>query len=82
MEFKLLQKVLVQVLCVDPSEIRMDTTFLTDLGADSLDIYQIVLLLEEQMGVTFQKEEVESIVTVWQAVELMKKYEKENGCVK
>lgn len=77
MELELLQKVLVQVLSVDPSEVRMDTTFVSDLGADSLDVYQIVMMLEDELGVTFEKEDIERIVTVWQAVELIKKYKQD-----
>lgn len=77
MELELIQKVLVSVLSVDPSEVRMDTTFVSDLGADSLDVFQIVMLLEEELQVTFEKEEIEKVVTVWQAVELIKKYKNE-----
>lgn len=76
MEFELLQKVLVQILSVDPSEIHMDTTIASDLGADSLDVYQIVLLLEDELHVQFEREDIEKVVTVWQAVELIKKYSK------
>ena len=42
MEFEALKKVAAAVLGMDPDEIEMDMTFLTDLGADSLDLYQIL----------------------------------------
>ena len=47
MEFEALKKVAATVLGMDPDEIEMDMTFLTDLGADSLDLYQIFLGVQE-----------------------------------
>lgn len=72
MELEVLTKVLVEVLGVDASEIHSDTTFLKDLGADSLDIYQIVARLEEELNVTFDPSRVEKIVNVEQALVLVK----------
>ena len=43
MEFEKLQEIIVDVLNVNPDEITMDTTFVDDLGADSLDIFQIIM---------------------------------------
>lgn len=42
MEFEKLKKIIAEVLNVDEEEITMDTTFVDDLGADSLDIFQII----------------------------------------
>ena len=50
MEFEALKKVAATVLGMDPEEIEMDMTFLTDLGADSLDLYQIFMGVEEETG--------------------------------
>jgi acyl carrier protein len=72
MELEILTKVLVEVLGVDASEIHEDTTFVKDLGADSLDIFQVVARLEEELGVTFEPAAVEKIETVAQAVDLIK----------
>ena len=47
MEFEKLKKVIADVLNVDPEEITMETTFTDDLGADSLDVFQIVMGIEE-----------------------------------
>ena len=47
MEFEKLKKIIVEVLNVDENEITMDTTFIDDLGADSLDVFQIIMGLEE-----------------------------------
>lgn len=76
MEFEVLQKVLVEVLNVAPSEIHMDTTIVGDLGADSLDIFQILLRIEEELGVELEPKKIEKISTVEQAVALLKKAEK------
>ena len=46
MEFEKLQEIIVDVLNVNPDEITMDTTFVDDLGADSLDIFQIIMVIE------------------------------------
>ena len=46
MEFEKLKKVIAEVLNVDEAEITMDTTFEDDLGADSLDIFQIIMGME------------------------------------
>lgn len=47
MELEKLQEVIANVLSVDPNEITLETTFLEDLGADSLDVYQIIMGIEE-----------------------------------
>lgn len=52
MEYEALRKVTAAILGMDPEEIRPDMTFLTDLGADSLDVYQIVMGVEEELGIT------------------------------
>jgi acyl carrier protein len=50
-EFDRIKKIVADVLNVDPNEITEQTTFEEDLGADSLDMYQILLGLEEEFGV-------------------------------
>lgn len=72
MEFEALRKVTAAILGMDPEEIEMDMTFLTDLGADSLDVYQIVMGVEEELGITIPTEPLENITTVREAVELIK----------
>ena len=71
MELEILKKAIVNVLKVDPGEIYEKTTFLGDLGADSLDIYQIVNEVEEELGITLLEEEIEKITTVGEAVVLI-----------
>ena len=63
MEFEKLKKIIAEVLNVDPDEITMETTFQDDLGADSLDVYQIIMGIEES---------AEQVTTVEEAVEMIK----------
>ena len=72
MEYEALRKVTAAILGMDPEEIRPDMTFLTDLGADSLDVYQIVMGVEEKLGITNPAEKIEKITTVQEAVDLIK----------
>ncbi len=73
MELELLKKVIAEVLNVDPEEITTDTTFIDDLGADSLDLFQIIMGVEEELGIEVDTNEAEGIKTVGDAVELIKK---------
>ena len=61
MEFEKLTKIIAEVLNVDAEEITMDTTFVDDLGADSLDIFQIIMGLEEEFDIEIANEEAENI---------------------
>lgn len=73
MEFEKLKGIIADVLNVDEEEITMDTTFADDLGADSLDVYQIIMGLEEEFDIEIPQEEAEKIVSVGDAVEQIKK---------
>lgn len=72
MEFDVLRKVIADVLSVDEAEITMETTFIDDLGADSLDVFQIIMGVEDELKIEIDAEKAESIVTVGDAVELIK----------
>lgn len=72
MELNVLKQVIARILLVDPNEITPETTFLRDLGADSLDLYQIIMGVEKEMNITAPIEEIEKITTVAEAVELIK----------
>ena len=72
MEFKKLKQVIAEVLSVDPEEITMETTFVEDLGADSLDVFQIVLGIEEEFDIEISQEMAERISTVGEAIDLIK----------
>ena len=72
MEFEKLKKVIADVLNVDPEEITMESTFVDDLGADSLDVFQIIMGLEEEFDIEVPDEEAEKITTVGDVVEYIK----------
>ena len=71
-EFEKLQAIIADVLNVSPETLTPDTTFVDDLGADSLDIFQIIMGIEEEFDIEIQNEDAEKIVTVSDAVEQIK----------
>ena len=72
MEFEKLKGIIADVLNVDENEITMETTFVDDLGADSLDVFQIIMGIEEEFDIEIDQEEAEKIVSVGDAVEEIK----------
>ncbi len=72
MEFEKLQQIIADVLNVNADEITPETTFVDDLGADSLDVYQIIMGIEEEFDIEIPTEEAEKIVTVGDAAEQIK----------
>ncbi len=72
MEFEKLKQIIAEVLNVDADEITMDTTFVDDLGADSLDIFQIIMGIEEEFDIEIKNEDAEKIATVADAVDQIK----------
>ena len=73
MEFEKLQKIISEVLNVEPEEITMETTFIDDLGADSLDVFQIIMAIEEEFDIEIANDDsAESIVTVKDAIDQIK----------
>ena len=72
MEFEKLQKIIAEVLNLSEEEIRPDSTFVDDLGADSLDIFQIIMGIEEAFDIEIPNDAAEQIVTVGDAAEQIK----------
>ena len=72
MEFEKLQGIIAEVLNIEPEEVTMEATFVDDLGADSLDIFQIIRGIEEEFDIEIPNEAAEQIVTVGDAVEQIK----------
>ncbi|WP_337494837.1 acyl carrier protein, partial [[Ruminococcus] torques] len=60
-------------LNLSEEEIRPDSTFVDDLGADSLDVFQIIMGIEEEFDIEIDNEEAEKITTVQDAVDQIKK---------
>ena len=73
MEFEKLQDIIADVLNVQKDEIKPETTFVDDLGADSLDIFQIIMGIEEEFDIEIDNDEAEKIVTVQDAGDQIKK---------
>ena len=69
MEFEKLQKIIAEVLNLSEEEIRPDSTFVDDLGADSLDLFELTMALEDEYGIEIPSEDLEKIVTVGDVVE-------------
>ena len=72
MEFEKLQEIIADVLNVPKADIKPETTFVDDLGADSLDIFQIIMGIEEEFDIEIDNDEAEKIVTVQDAVDQIK----------
>ena len=72
MELEKLKMIIADVLNVDTAEITEDTTFVDDLGADSLDIFQIIMGIEDEFDVEIDNDAAERIVTVGDAAEAIK----------
>ncbi len=72
MEFEKLQEIIADVMNVPREEITPDTTFVDDLGADSLDIFQIIMGIEEEFDIEIDNDAAEKIVTVQDAVNQIK----------
>jgi acyl carrier protein len=68
--------VVVEQLGVDPKEVKLQSSFVNDLGADSLDTVELVMALEEKFGVEIPDSDAEKIQTVAQAVEYVKVHKK------
>lgn len=72
MEFEKLQGIIAEVLNIEADDVAMGTTFVDDLGADSLDVFQIIMAIEEEFDIEIPSEEAEKIITVGDAVEQIK----------
>lgn len=72
MEFEKLQGIIAEVLNIEPEEVMPAAAFVDDLGADSLDIFQIIMGIEEEFDIEIPNEAAEQIVTVGDAVEQIK----------
>jgi acyl carrier protein len=74
MEYTVLKEAIEKVLQVYIKEINIDSTFRGDLGADSIDMMQILKLVEEKLNIEIKEGSFDDIVTVKDALTLIKKY--------
>jgi len=72
MEFEKIRDIISDQLSISKERITLDTSFADDLGADSLDLFQIISELEEEFDMEFSNEAAESIKTVGDAVDYIK----------
>ena len=67
-----MKEIIAEQLSVDESEIELSSNFKADLGADSLDLFELVMALEEEYDVEIPSEELENIATVEDVIEYLK----------
>ncbi len=73
MEFDKIKKIIANVLNIDESKIKPESSFSDDLGADSLDLFQIILDIEKEFDIVIDTEEAEKILTVKDAMDALLK---------
>ena len=62
------KEVVIEQLDCDPAEVKEDSRFIEDLGADSLDVVELVMALEEKFDIEIPDEDAEKILTVADAI--------------
>ena len=67
--FERLKKIIVEQLGVDEADVKLEASFVDDLNADSLDLVELVMSLEEEFGTEISDEDAEQIRTVQNAVD-------------
>lgn len=71
MIFESVRDTLAEQFEIDPSEITMDTNLIDDVGADSLDVVELIMTLEDTYGITISDEEAANLVTVRKIVDFL-----------
>lgn len=66
--FDKIKKIIVEQLGIDEDKVTMDASFIDDLGADSLDMVELIMAIEEEFEIEVPEEEAENIVTVSDAI--------------
>lgn len=72
MEFEKVQEIIVEQLGVDKNAVTMDTALVDDLGADSLDLVELIMAMEEEFDMEISDGEAENIKTVADIVNYIK----------
>lgn len=70
--FDKVKEIIVDQLGVEEEEVTLESSFIDDLGADSLDIVELIMALEEEFGLEIPDDEAEKISTVNDAVEYIR----------
>lgn len=74
--FEKMKKLIAEKLEIDESKIALDSSFRQDLGADSLDTYELVYAIEEEMGISIPDEKANEFETVRDALDFLKSQQK------
>ncbi|HOV37804.1 MAG TPA: acyl carrier protein [Spirochaetales bacterium] len=74
--FEKMKKIIADKLEIDESKITLDSSFRQDLGADSLDTYELVYAIEEEMGISIPDEKANEFETVRDALEYIQSQKK------
>ena len=75
MAFEKVKKIIISQLNVEEADVQMESSFLSDLGADSLDIVELIMAFEEEFGIEISDEDAEKISTVGDVVNYISKLE-------
>ena len=74
MVFEKIREILVDQLGVEEGEVTLEASFIDDLSADSLDVVELIMTMEDEFGIEVAEEDVESLTTVGAAVEYIKSH--------
>lgn len=72
-----IHKIVVDRLGVKPEEVKIDASFIDDLGADSLDTVELLMAFEEEFDISIPDEDIEKIITVGDAIEYIEEHKGE-----
>ena len=72
MELEKIRKIVADILNIDPEEVKPESRFIEDLSADSLDVFQIIMGIEEEFDIEISSEAAEKVATVGEALELLR----------
>lgn len=71
MEFQKLQKIIAEVLSIDDTDIVQEMSFIDDLGADSLELSQILMGVEKEFDISIDEETLKDVITVGDLLEII-----------
>ena len=71
MEFQKLQKIIAEVLSIDDTDIVQEMSFIDDLGADSLELFQILMGVEKEFDMSIDEETLKDVITVGDLLEII-----------
>ena len=71
MEFQKLQKIIAEVLSIDDTDIVQEMSFIDDLGADSLELFQILMGVEKEFDISIDEETLKDVITVGDLLDII-----------